>query len=165
MRCIGWLVVGDIKFNIIYQFNIISVPGFNGKTMPDWGISLIAIGALLSGIWGGRSPFMAQMGRQLLSLLVIIVGYMARRQQQNNQFTDGHLNDNFGLNELNEQNGSQLIIDNLQSALLSPNDTNGNDSNNNDNKHQTRRPSSISYQHDISINSSKKNSTTQTEDV
>lgn len=146
---------------------MLPVPGFNSKTMPDWGISLIAIGALLSGIWGGRSPFMAQLGRQLLSLMVIIVGYMARRQQQqNNPFTDEHLNDNFPINKLNEQNGSQLIIDNLQSALLSPNDHNndGNDShNNNDNKHhQSRR---TSYYQDGSINSSKKNSTTQTEDV
>ncbi|XP_075584731.1 uncharacterized protein LOC124491306 isoform X1 [Dermatophagoides farinae] len=108
----------------------LDVPGIGQQSLPDWAISLIAIAALLSGIWGGRSPFISQLSRQLLSILILILGRFAA--QQSNQQNNGQ-----------QQQSPPLLIDELQSAMMiqfnQPINSNSNDNENDDQSKQQQQ--------------------------
>ena len=109
------------SFSIFYQ-----VPVIGSQSLPDWAISLIAIVALLSGIWGGRSPFVSQLSRQLLSILVLVIGRFATNQQQQQQQNP-------------QQPSSSLLIDELQSAMIQMNNQRNSSINNDENDQQQQQ--------------------------
>ncbi|XP_027197971.2 uncharacterized protein LOC113792256 [Dermatophagoides pteronyssinus] len=104
----------------------IDVPVIGSQSLPDWAISLIAIVALLSGIWGGRSPFVSQLSRQLLSILVLVIGRFATNQQQQQQQNP-------------QQPSSSLLIDELQSAMIQMNNQRNSSINNDENDQQQQQ--------------------------
>lgn len=118
-----------VDLNFVIRFK---VPGIGQQSLPDWAISLIAIAALLSGIWGGRSPFISQLSRQLLSILILIIGRFAA-QQSNQQNND----------QQRQQQSPPLLIDELQSAMMiqfnQPINSNSNDNENDDQSKQQQQ--------------------------
>ncbi|OTF72236.1 hypothetical protein BLA29_003996 [Euroglyphus maynei] len=120
----------------------LDVPGINTQSLPDWAISLIAVAALLSGIYGGRSPFITQLSRQLLSILVLVIGRFATQNR-------GQNNNSNNSDQQQQQSSPSILIDELQSAMITFNQqTNDGEKNENNlnpqqQQQQQRKPSII----------------------
>ena len=50
----------------------------SGSKLPDWGVSLIALGALFSGVLGARSQVLGQVLSHVVSIVVLLFSYFAR---------------------------------------------------------------------------------------
>ncbi|KAF7489763.1 hypothetical protein SSS_03670 [Sarcoptes scabiei] len=108
----------------------LDVPGIGANSLPDWAITLIAIAALLSGIYGGRSPFVSQLARQFLSIFVLILQRFVQQrpihQLEGEQSND--LNSNAEQSNSNQRDSvpsqspnlflSKPILENLQTEML-----------------------------------------------